>query len=156
MDHETREGTFVVLRADEGTAMLRTVEGQVITLDLGEDDPDLVRGEVLSATVETGPAGVTYRLREIAERRHVELVDSDLTPTTRSRETAAELPAGEIERFERAGEGEVHVLTVPDPESAAADVLADDATLERAARLGAVRVEVRQGEGMVSVRYLPD
>jgi len=153
-------GTFVVLRADEATAMLRSTEGQVITLDREATDgtrvPDLARGDVLEATVGTGPAGVVYRLREVTERRRVELIDSDLTPTTRSREAAADLPEGGIERFERAGEGEVHVLSVPDADRAAADVLDDDATLERAATVGAVRVEVRRGDGLVSVRYLPD
>jgi hypothetical protein len=155
-NHERRTDTFVVLRADDATAMLRSTEGQVITLDLREDGPDLVRGEVLDATVETGPMGVTYRLAEVTERRHVDVVDSDLTPTTRSREVAETLTTGDIERYERAGDGEVHVLAVPDPEQAAEDVIGDDATLERAARLGAVRVEVRRGDGMVSVRYLPD
>ncbi len=163
---ERTRGTFVVLRADDATAMLRSVEGQVVTLDRsgedaaggdGESDgPVLVRGAVIEGVVESGPAGVTYRLTEVADSRVVELVDSDLTPTTRSREAAAELPEGDMERFERAGEGEVHVLSVPDSDAAAAEILADDATLERAARLGAVRVEVRRGDGMVSVRYLPD
>ena len=160
MSESAPTGTFVVLRADEATAMLRSTEGQVITLDREATDgtrvPDLARGDVLEATVGTGPAGVVYRLREVTERRRVELIDSDLTPTTRSREAAADLPEGGIERFERAGEGEVHVLSVPDADRAAAHVLDDDATLERAATVGAARVEVRRGDGLVSVRYLPN
>ncbi len=153
---ETITDTFVVLQADDATAMLRTSEGQVVTLDLADEDHDLVRGVVLTGTVAAGPAGVTYEVREVEKRRHVELIDSDLRPTTRSRRAAEDLPEGEIERFERAGDGEVHVIRVPDPERAATDVLEDDATLERAARVGAVRVEVRRGEGVLSVRYLPD
>ena len=160
MSEPALTGTFVVLRVDEATAMLRSTEGQVVTLDREATDgtrlSGLARGDVLEATVETGPAGVVYRLREVAERRRVEVIDSDLTPTTRSREVAADLPEGGIERFERAGEGEVHVLSVPDADRAAADVLDDDATLERAATVGAVRVEVRRGDGLVSVRYLPN
>ncbi len=148
--------TFVVLRADDATAMLRSSEGQVVTLDLAEEDHDLVRGVVLTGTVAAGPAGVTYELSEVEDRRHVEVIDSDLKPTARSSEAAEDLPEGEVQRFERAGEGEVHVLSVPDPDAAAADVLDDDGTLEWAARLSAVRVEVRRGEGLVSVRYLPD
>ena len=60
-------------------------------------------------------------------------------------------------RRERAGTGELHVLTVPDgeTEAAVADVLEDEATLARAARLGVERVEVRSEPGVVSVRYLP-
>jgi len=153
---ETITDTFVVLRADDATAMLRSSEGQVVTLDLGDEDHDLVRGVVLTGTVAAGPTGVTYGVREVEDRRHVDLIDSDLRPTARSRQAAEDLPEGEVERFERAGEGEVHVLSVPNPDAAAADVLDDDATLERAARLGAVRVEVRRGDGLVSVRYLPD
>jgi len=153
---ETITDTFVVLRADDATAMLRSSEGQVVTLDLGDREHDLVRGVVLTGTVAAGPAGVTYRLEEVDRRRHVEVIDSDLRPTTRSRQAAEDLPEGDVERFERAGDGEVHVLSVPDPDAAADDVLDDDATLERAARLGAVRVEVRRGEELVSVRYLPD
>lgn len=95
---------------------------------------------------------------EIHEERTVDLVESDLEPTKRARDAAAELSVGEVERFERAGEGEVHVLAVPegDAEQAATDVLEDEATVERAARLDATRVEVRTAPGVVSVRYLPD
>ena len=153
---ETIADTFVVLRADDATAMLRSSEGQVVTLDLADEDHDLVRGVVLTGTVAAGPAGVTYEVGEVEDRRHVELIDSDLQPTTQARRVAEDLPEGDLERLERAGEGEVHVLSVPDPDAAAADVLEDDTTLERAARLGAVRVEVRRGDGLLSVRYLPD
>ena len=57
----------------------------------------------------------------------------------------------------RAGEGELHVLTVPEDGTtdAVADVLDDEETLARAARLGVRRVEVRGESGVVSVRYLP-
>jgi hypothetical protein len=49
------------------------------------------------------------------------------------------------------------VLTVPDDgtEQAVADVLEDEATFSRAARLGVGLVEVRSEPGVVSVRYLP-
>lgn len=95
---------------------------------------------------------------EIHEERTVDLAESDLEPTKRARDAAAELSVGEVERFERAGEGEVHVIAVPegDVESAVDDVLQEDATLERAARLEAVRVEVRTAPGTLSVRYLPE
>ena len=78
-------------------------------------------------------------------------------PTTQERAIAADQPDGELTRRERAGDGELHVLTVPDEETeaAAADVLDDEATLARAARLGVGRVEVRSEPGVISVRYLP-
>jgi hypothetical protein len=63
-----------------------------------------------------------------------------------------------VTRRERAGTGELHVLTVPEERTGAAveDVLADrEATLSRAARLGVARVEVRSAPGVVVVRYLP-
>jgi hypothetical protein len=99
---------------------------------------------------------VTWDLLEVADRWTVEFVETDLQPTAQAREVAADQSEGDLERIERAGEGEVHVLSVPDPASAARDVVDDEGTLERAARVGAVRVEVRTGEGMLSVRYLPD
>lgn len=162
-----KTGTFLVTEADEGSAVLRDVDdGQVHTLsanpgvsegDGSTEEAPLSAGEALEATVAPEPPmEVTWELQAIERRWDVELVDSDLQPTRRAVETADGQPEGELTRIERAGSGEVHVLTVPDPATAAADVLADEGTLERAARLGAVRVEVRRGDGMVSVRYLPD
>lgn len=150
-----KTGTFLVTEADEGSAVLRDVtDGQVHTLSA---NPDLTAGEVVEGTVAPEPPmEVTWELREDERRWRVELVDSDLEPTTQARETAADQPPGELARIERAGSGEVHVLRVPDPAAAAADVIDDEATVERAARLGATRVEVRRGEGLISVRYLPD
>jgi ABC-type uncharacterized transport system YnjBCD substrate-binding protein len=72
--------------------------------------------------------------------------------TTRSIPELADLT-----RREREGVGELHVLTVPEDstDDAVEDVLADQATVERAARLGVDRAEVRADDGVVSVRYLP-
>jgi hypothetical protein len=153
MDEKT--GTFLVTEADPGSAVLRDVaDGQVHTLST---NPGVERHEVLEATVAPEPpVEVTYELVEVTGRRTVDLDVSDLEPTRQAREAAGEQPEGGIARIERAGDGEVHVLTVPDPDRAAEDVVEDVATLERAARLGATRVEVRTGEGMMSVRYLPD
>lgn len=150
-------GTFVVTEADADSAILRDVEsGQVHTLS---ENPDLAEREVLEATIAPEPPmEVTYTIVEIAERRTVDLVETDLEPTTQAREMAEGVPTGELVTEPRAGEGEIHVLTVP-PESvadAAQDVLTDEETVARAARLGAVRVEVRTGEDFLNVRYLPD
>lgn len=154
---ERSTGTFLVTHADEGSAVLRDVaNGQVHTLG---ENPGVEAGEVLEATIEPEPPlGVTWRVDEIEDRRTIELIDSDLSPTQWERELAAEREPGEIQREERAGTGEIHVLSVPEgnAEATARNVLDDDETLARAARLDVVRVEVRRCEGVVSVRYLPN
>lgn len=158
---ETSEttGTFVVVHADEGAAELRNVEtAQVHALST---NPGLETHEVLEATIAAEPPlEVVWRVVEIDSRHHVDLIDSDLEPTRRSLEVGADAPPGELTTFERAGRGEVHVLSIPEEtvDSAAQEVLADPETVARAARLGAVRVEVRRSAeaGVLSVRYLPE
>ncbi|WP_424002577.1 DUF5812 family protein [Haloarcula salina] len=151
------EGTFLVTHADEDSATLRNVgDSQVLTLS---DNPGVEAGEVIEGTVEPEPPmEVTYTVTEVEERRTIPVETVDLAPTTQATDIAAEQPTGELTTVERAGEGEIHVLTVPEDEteSAAADVVADEATVSRAARLGVDRVEVRTERGVVSVRYLPD
>lgn len=151
-----KTGTFVVTTAEEGTATLRDVEDQqVITL---ADNPGVEAGEVLAATVEPEPPlEVAYTVTDIESQRVIPVERSDLSPTALEQELAAEQETGAITQRERAGEGEIHVLTVPadQTDQAAADVVDDEATLERAARLGVERVEVRAADGVVSVRYLP-
>ena len=153
---EPTRGTFLVTQADDRSAILRAVtDGQVHTLS---SNPGLERGDVLEATLEPDPPlAVVWELVELAERRSIELVASEEPPTRRSLDVASDLAEGEVARRERAGTGELHVVAVPPERTdrAVADVLADEATLERAARLGVDRVEVRSTTGVVSVRYLP-
>ncbi|OYR72706.1 hypothetical protein DJ71_19840, partial [Halorubrum sp. E3] len=95
---------------------------------------------------------------EVAERRSLSIEESDEPPTVHERELAAETATGDLAREERAGVGEVHVLTPPEADTtdAVADVIDDrEATLSRAARLGVNRVEIRAEPGVVAVRYLP-
>lgn len=150
-----KSSTFLVTDADEETATLRDVtDQQVVTLS---ENPGLASEDAIEATVEAEPPlEVAYRIVEIERQWQIPVERSDLEPTTLSTDIAAEQDVGEITRRERAGEGEFHVLTVPDAEAAAADVIEDVATLERAARLGVDRVEVRVDDGLVSVRYLPN
>lgn len=150
-----KTSTFLVTAADAETATLRdVVDQQVVTLS---ENPGLESDEVVEATVEPEPPlEVAYQIVEIERQWTIPVEPSDLEPTTLARELAADQAEGEITRRKRAGEGEFHVLKVPDADAAAADVLDDVATLERAARLGVDRVEVRVGEGLVSVRYLPN
>lgn len=152
-----KTGTFLVVAADEETATLRDVEdGQIVTL---AENPDLEDGTVLEGTVEPEPPlEVAYRVAEVEARRTIPVERSDLEPTAQARDIAAEQGVGEVTRRERAGEGELHVLTVEAgrTDSAVADVIEDEETVARAARLGVDRVEVRADDGVVSVRYLPD
>lgn len=154
-----KAGTFVVTSADADAAVFRDVtSGQVHTLD---SNPDVSERDVVEATIEAEPPmEVVWSVAEIETRREIEILDSDLSPTRQAHEIAAEQSVGDVERVERAGTGEIHVISVPPEETpaAAADVVEDLATLERAARLDAVRVEVRSDvdEGILNVRYLPD
>lgn len=155
MSEAEKRGTFVVAEADEAAAVLRDAEtSQVHTLT---ENPGFEAGEVVDATVAPEPPlEVAWEVVEVHDRRTVDLSHVDLEPTTRSHEVAGD-EVGDLATYERAGEGEVHVLTVGagEAEEAAEEVLADEATLARAARLGAVKVEVRTAETLVSVRYLP-
>ncbi|MWV41339.1 DUF5812 family protein [Natrialba sp. INN-245] len=154
-----KTGTFVVTHAEAESAVVRDVEtAQVHTL---ASNPGLEVHDVLEATVAPDPPlEVTWQVIEVDGRRSIELVDSDLEPTRHETEIAAEAAVGDVVREERAGTGEIHVLRVPEDEieSAAQDVIDDEETIARAARLEAVRVEVRRSadDGVVSVRYLPD
>jgi len=150
-----KSSTFLVTAADDETATLRdVVDQQVVTLS---ENPGLAADEVIEATVEPEPPlEVAYQIVDIERQWEIPVERSPESPTTLARDIAAEQADGEITKRERAGEGEVHVLTVPDAEAAADDVLDDEATRERAARLGVDRVSVRAGDGVVSVRYLPN
>lgn len=153
---EETTGTFLVTHADGEGAVLRNVEtGQVHTLAA---NPDLEVDEVIEGTVAPEPPiEAVWELREIEERRELSVERSDEPPTSQERAVAADQPVGEVTRLERAGIGELHVLTVPPDRTdrTAEEVLADEETLARAARYGVDRVEVRTADGVVSVRYLP-
>ena len=155
-DDTASEGRFLVTGADEASAVLKDVDrGQVHTL---ADNPGVEADDVLEGAVEPEPPmEVAYTLVEVETRRHLTVEESPEPPTAQERAVAADQPDGEVTRRERAGTGELHVLTVPESETeaAVADVLEDEATLVRAARLGVERVEVRSDPGVVSVRYLP-
>jgi hypothetical protein len=156
-EDERVEGTFLVTAADEDSAVLKDVEsGQVHTLSSnpGVERHDAVRGVVAPDP----PMDVTYRLVEIESRWGLTVELSDESPTANSRDIAAEQSVGELTRRERAGTGEIHVITVPEEETeqAVADVADDEEnTLSRAARLGVNRVEIRAAPGVVAVRYMP-
>lgn len=153
-----KEGTFLVTHADEDSAVLRdVVDSQVHTLS---ENPGVEGDGVVEARLEPEPPmGVTWQLVEMQAERTIPVEQSEERPTQQAREIAKRQAVGEITRQERAGEGELHVLTVPvdHTSDAVADVLEDEQTRARAARLGVARVEVRADDtdGIVSVRYLP-
>jgi hypothetical protein len=157
-DGRGTEGTFLVTHAEADSAVLRDVDsGQVHTL---VDNPGVEAGDLLAASLAPEPPlEVAWRVLEVTERWTVGVERSPEPPTARALETAADQPVGEVTRHERAGQGEVHVLTVSPggTEAAVADIVDDEATVERAGRLGVDRVEVRADDehGVVSVRYLP-
>jgi hypothetical protein len=156
---ERTEGTFFVTEADDESAILTDVaDGQVHTL-AEQADPPLEQGEVLVGTlVAEPPMTVAYSIEELDSRRTIPVERSPESPTKQEREIAADQPVGELTREPRAGEGEIHVLTVPEEQTdqAVDDVLDDPQTVARAARMGVDRVEIRAEGGVLSVRYLPN
>jgi hypothetical protein len=154
---DQKTGTFLVTAADDDAAVLTDVDGgQVHTL---ASNPGVEVGEAIEGTVvPEPPMEVAWRLEDVADRWPISIEESEESPTTLERELAAEQAVGELTKRERAGTGEIHVLTVTETETetAVADVLADSEGLRsRAARLGVERVVVRSAPGVVSVRYLP-
>jgi hypothetical protein len=154
---DEKRGTFLVTAADDDSAVLSDVDdGQVHTL---ADNPGVDVGDAIEGTVAPDPPmAVTWRLVDVAEQWTISVEESPESPTTLERDLAAEQAVGELTRRERAGTGEIHVLTVAEgeTEAAVADVLDDTEGLRsRAARLGVERVVVRSEPGVVSVRYLP-
>jgi len=151
------EGTFLVTHADDASVTLRDVaDSQVLTLS---ENPGIEAGTIVEATVEPEPPmEVTYRLVDLAAEHTIPVEIVSLEPTTQAKSLAADQPVGELTTRERAGEGEIHVLTVPDgqAEATAQEVREDEETVARAGRLGVDRVEIRTATGVVSVRYLPD
>lgn len=155
---EEKTGTFLVTHAEEGSAVLRdVVSGQVHTLS---ENPGVSEGDALEATLAPEPPmEVTWAVVGVEERRTIDVAESEEPPTRQEFDIAADQPEGEVTRQERAGTGEIHVMTVASErvEQAVSEVIEDEATLSMAAKLGVDRVEIRsdEAEGVVSVRYLP-
>lgn len=151
-----KEGTFLVTHAEDDSAIVRDVaDGQVHALAA---NPGVEVGQAMEATLASEPPlHATWTAVEVYGRRTIERERSEEPPTQQEREAAEDGAVGDLARIERAGSGELHVLSVPDDrtEDAVEDVLEDEATLTRAARMGVSRVEVRAADGVVSVRYLP-
>lgn len=156
---ERTEGTFLVSEADDASAILTDVgNGQVYTL-AEQLDPPLSAGEVLVGILQAEPPmDVAWTVDAVEDRRTIPVEESPEAPTKQERDIAADQAVGELTREPRAGEGEIHVLTIPDDrtDQAVTDVVDDPQTVARAARLGVDRVEIRAEGSVLSVRYLPD
>jgi hypothetical protein len=153
---DEKAGTFLVRAADEATAELTDVEdGQVLALS---SNPGLDTGDVIEGRVSADPPlGVSWSLVAVDARHRVTTEAVDEPPADRAQELVESLPTGELARAELP-DGELHVLTVPrdETEVAVKDVLEQETTRRRAARIGARRVEVRGADGVVAVRYVPE
>lgn len=151
-----KTGTFLVTAADPEQVVLADVRnGQVHTL---EENPDLTVDQIVDATISpVPPLEVVWTVESLDGVRDVPIEVSDERPTRTSREVAASMPDGDLATRERAGTGEIHVISVPEEitEDAVEDVLADEQTLRTAAQLGVDRVEIRSSPGVVTIRYLP-
>lgn len=151
---EPKHGTFVVTHADQESAILEDVaDGQVHAVT---SNPDLAAGDVVEATLTPEQeTDVTWDV-EISGRRtiHVNAVDED--PSERAVELADGQDEGDHLARTTIDDGELHVLTVPEGVTAQAvsDVVEDEQTRRRAARLGASQVEVRAAAGVLGIRYL--
>ncbi|MFD1513597.1 DUF5812 family protein [Halomarina rubra] len=156
-DADEKTGRFLVTHAEDDSAVLKNVDdGQVHTLG---ENPGVEPGDVLDARLAPEPPmELTWVVVEVESRRSLSVERSTEPPTARERDIGETQDEGEITREERAGKGEIHVITVPDDrtDEAVDDVLDDEGTLVRAARMDeVVRVEVRAESGVVAVRYLP-
>jgi hypothetical protein len=150
-----KTGTFVVTAAEEESAVLRSVsDSQVHTL---EENPGVSEDTILEATIASKPPmDVVWTVESIEATRTIDVAVVDEGPTEASRTVAADLDEDSVSVHHGIEDGEVHVLAVPADriEETVASIRADLETVVRAARLGAGRVEIRKGSGIVAVRYL--
>lgn len=143
---------YVVAHRDEATATLRNVtSGQIHTIP---DPPDVADDEALVATLTENADGMTWSVESIDRRWTVTIGASDEPPGDRAWRAAADCSIGEIARVDRPS-GALHVVVVPESETRAGvrDVITDEATRDRAIRLGVERVDVRSAPGLIAVRY---
>lgn len=149
----SKTGTFVVVAADEASAVVRdAASGQVHAL---ASNPGVEEGDVVEATLEPEPPmEVRWTVVDLGAVRAVSVERTAAAPSDRAVAAAGDLATGEVTELD-AGGGTTDVIAVRKgtEDDACADVVADETTLSRAARLGADSVEVRSAPGVVTVRY---
>ncbi|MFB6146498.1 MAG: DUF5812 family protein [Halobacteriaceae archaeon] len=148
---DTAAGTFLVTHAESDSAVLRDVaDGRVHAL---AENPDLTAGDVLVGDLVAGPMGATWTVEDERDRWTVDVRQTGASPPDAAVEAAADAGSGDLTVLERP-DGQLHAIAVEgDADSAAGEVVADDATVSRAARLGAQTVEVTAASGVVAVYY---
>jgi hypothetical protein len=146
----TDTGTYLVTETDEESAVLQDIDsGRVYTLT---ENPGLESGDVAEATLTAvPPMEAVWEVDEMSVQK-VTVDRISETPSEEAQKAVAGLEEGTLRRMEREW-GELHAIAVPNAEAAVEDVATDDSTAVRAARIGATKVEVRAGDGVVSVRY---
>ena len=158
-DLEDVTGTFYVKYAQEKSVTVHEVDtAQICTL---VENPGFERHEIIEGTLAAQPPmGVSYLVEELDAHYSVPVETSPESPTQQVRNVAGELDAGDAVAIEREGDGEIHIIRVDSERTAAVaeEPHDDEMTYKNAARYDHVeRVEIRtdEGEGIVSVRYLP-
>lgn len=150
-----KTATFYVLRADAETAVLQDVAaGQIHAL---AHNPGVEAGDVVEATIEAvPPVEAAWEVLEMDDPYVIPVEAVSDPPSERARAAAPD-EAGDLAQLDLDGTV-LHALRVEEGGASAAvsDVVADEATVARAARLGADRVEVRGEGALVSVRYVRD
>lgn len=143
-------GRFLVTHVDDGSAVIQAVEtGRVYTLT---ENPGVAAGDVIAAALSPADAMASLWTVDDYDPYPLEIVAAGEPPTAAARSAVAGGAPGTLERVERSW-GELHAMTVPDAATAIEDIRDDPATRSRAARLGAHRVVIRGGDGVVSVQY---
>lgn len=152
-----KRSTFVVTAVDGAPVLRDVADGQVHTLAADARDHDFEEGEVVEAALAPEPPlEVAWTVVEVVERYSVTVDRVDERPADRAFAAVADGDDGDLVRLEGDGRSvETHVVAVPadETDAAAEDVLADETTRTRAARLGASSVQVRAADGVLSVRY---
>ncbi|MFB6104823.1 MAG: DUF5812 family protein [Halobacteriaceae archaeon] len=146
----TASGTFLVVAADEESAVLRAVTtGQVYTL---ARNPGVEPADIVDATLVADSPIEAVGTVDAFEAYPLEVEACTDPPGDAARAAVADQPVGTLERLERSW-GELHAIAVPDAAAAVEDIRTDPETRARATRLGAHRVIVRGADGVVGVRY---
>ena len=147
-----KSGTFLVTESDSSSAVVRDVaDGQIHALSA---NPGFDRGDVVEATLAPDPPlELTWTVEAVDARRSVAVEASEERPPDRAFEAAPDESGAAVTIDDGGATVDVLAVTVGETDAAVEDVLTDDATLTRAARLGASRVTVRGADGVIAVRY---
>lgn len=150
---ESVSGIFLVTHDDEGGTILQDVgSGRIHPVP---EDTDLIDGDAFTGTIESiPPLGVLWEIHEKQDSWSISLERGQNPPTSEEQDIATATSQGAV-HTECRGDHELHVMAIEDrDESAVAEeIIEDEETKARAARLEANRVVVRTGDGLVTVTY---